>query len=237
MCLNVLQIIAWECCRLLHGNVADYCMGMLQIIAWECCRLLHGNVAEAYLKNSHHISIPVSITMLIENMQAYTCVRCGYNTLRKSSMLDHLVHRKKPCPTLRADIELTAEIKQHILDNRVYHPNEENGKSIQNNTSIDEQHTNIIDDLTSTLRYIFLLDGGFELANIRNQSRDEELMKLYSLYKELGLTPYVKDMNDNEIMYPKDSQTPCSNYSISERYMNIYNACNKSNIFENVKKQ
>jgi hypothetical protein len=36
-------------------------------------------------------------------------------------MIDHLTKRKKPCPTVKNDIELTPEIKQHILDYRVYH--------------------------------------------------------------------------------------------------------------------
>lgn len=37
-------------------------------------------------------------------------------------MRGHLFETKKPCPASRMDIVLTDEIKQYILDNRVYHP-------------------------------------------------------------------------------------------------------------------
>lgn len=36
-------------------------------------------------------------------------------------MRKHLLSLKKPCPSSRLTIELTDDIKQHILDNRVYH--------------------------------------------------------------------------------------------------------------------
>lgn len=50
----------------------------------------------------------------------YVCVRCGYETEFKSSMHNHFYKRQKPCPALAKDIELTQEIKQHILDNFIY---------------------------------------------------------------------------------------------------------------------
>lgn len=51
----------------------------------------------------------------------YQCPRCGYNTSEKNNMRKHLYKRVKPCPTNINDIELTEEIKQHILDFCVYH--------------------------------------------------------------------------------------------------------------------
>lgn len=52
----------------------------------------------------------------------YTCPRCGYVAKQKSHMNKHLYELKKPCPATHQDIELTDEIKQYILNNRVYHP-------------------------------------------------------------------------------------------------------------------
>jgi hypothetical protein len=53
----------------------------------------------------------------------YTCFRCEYKTKEKYRMKDHLYKRIKPCPakSLLKDIELTDEIKDYILINRVYH--------------------------------------------------------------------------------------------------------------------
>lgn len=51
----------------------------------------------------------------------YTCPCCGYNTSKKSHMHRHLNQLLKPCPKSENDIELTEEIKQKILRDRVYH--------------------------------------------------------------------------------------------------------------------
>ena len=50
----------------------------------------------------------------------YTCIRCGYETNLKPNMQRHLYQTKKQCPQTNHLIELTDEIKQHILVNRIY---------------------------------------------------------------------------------------------------------------------
>ena len=50
----------------------------------------------------------------------YQCCRCGYTTCQKGRIRRHLYQLKKQCPSLSNDIELTDEIKQYILDNRIY---------------------------------------------------------------------------------------------------------------------
>jgi hypothetical protein len=52
----------------------------------------------------------------------YTCPRCEYFTSKKPDMYKHLHKLLKPCPAIHQDIVLTDEIKQYILDNRVYRP-------------------------------------------------------------------------------------------------------------------
>jgi hypothetical protein len=52
----------------------------------------------------------------------YQCIRCGYSTKRKDDMRKHLYSIKSQCPTTKNDLELTEEIKQHILNYRVYKP-------------------------------------------------------------------------------------------------------------------
>lgn len=62
--------------------------------------------------------------------QPYTCPRCGYIAKQKSHMNKHLHDLKKACPAINEDIELTTEIKQYILDNRVYHPPKQSQQQI-----------------------------------------------------------------------------------------------------------
>jgi hypothetical protein len=50
----------------------------------------------------------------------YTCIRCGYTSKEKPNMRRHLYERKNMCPALINDIELTEEIKKHIMLNRIY---------------------------------------------------------------------------------------------------------------------
>ncbi len=50
----------------------------------------------------------------------YTCCRCGYKIKHKSCMIKHLYKRNKDCPGTVNDIELTDEIKEKILLNRIY---------------------------------------------------------------------------------------------------------------------
>lgn len=55
--------------------------------------------------------------------QPYVCIACGYNTDSKGAMRRHFGignDRKKPCPKIANDIELTPEIKEYILANRIY---------------------------------------------------------------------------------------------------------------------
>ena len=52
----------------------------------------------------------------------YTCCRCGYETRRKDHMEKHLYKLFTQCPGATQDIELTDEIKEAIVKNRVYHP-------------------------------------------------------------------------------------------------------------------
>ncbi len=52
--------------------------------------------------------------------QPYTCPRCGYCTTQKRDMRKHLLTLKKICPATENNIELTMEIKEYLLENRIY---------------------------------------------------------------------------------------------------------------------
>lgn len=58
---------------------------------------------------------------MVKQHTDYECPRCGYKINRKPAMRKHLYDLKKPCPGSVALIVLTDEIKQIVLNNRVYH--------------------------------------------------------------------------------------------------------------------
>jgi 5-methylcytosine-specific restriction endonuclease McrA len=64
----------------------------------------------------------------------YTCPRCEYNTSKKSDIHKHFYVLKKTCPAIKQDIELTDNIKQYILDNRIYN-------DLKQNMYANNQHT------------------------------------------------------------------------------------------------
>lgn len=51
----------------------------------------------------------------------YQCPRCGYKSDKRSCFVFHFYKLKKPCPGTKSNIDLTDDIKQHILNNRIYH--------------------------------------------------------------------------------------------------------------------
>jgi predicted RNA-binding Zn-ribbon protein involved in translation (DUF1610 family) len=52
----------------------------------------------------------------------YQCPRCGYDVNNKYCMRRHLYLSKNTCPALNNNIELTEDIKEYILANRIYKP-------------------------------------------------------------------------------------------------------------------
>jgi hypothetical protein len=60
--------------------------------------------------------------------EPYTCPRCGYTTCKKPYMQRHFFSKKKECPGSASKIELTDDIKQEVLQNRIYHNPDENNQ-------------------------------------------------------------------------------------------------------------
>ncbi len=98
----------------------------------------------------------------------YTCPRCNYHTKDKFNMRNHLYKRKKQCPGSKNDILLTDEIKEKILENRIYKiPKKEN---IQNPQTIYNQ--TIINNNTMN-NYINKLDTMDKLNKITEHKKIE----------------------------------------------------------------
>jgi predicted transcriptional regulator len=92
----------------------------------------------------------------------YNCIRCGYNAQQKIHMKNHLYNLKKICPCLLNDIELTDEIKEFILLNRIYHiplpaPVTPITQIINNNNTINNLIANM-DSVDKLTKYITFQD-------------------------------------------------------------------------------
>jgi hypothetical protein len=79
----------------------------------------------------------------------YTCPRCGYDTLERNNMRKHFYKRNKIC-CIKNDIELTDDIKEYVLNNRIY--------KIPKPIKIVEERfrPNIIDGISSC-QYLYLI--------------------------------------------------------------------------------
>lgn len=88
----------------------------------------------------------------------YECPRCGYKIEKKSSMSNHLLRAKNPCPATENDILLTDEIKQYILRNRIYRIKDEvkvMNQTINNYNTMNNFVGNMdtIDKITRLVKY------------------------------------------------------------------------------------
>lgn len=80
----------------------------------------------------------------------------------------HLYHTKKPCPAINKDIELTNDIKDFILVNRVYHPKDET--KIMNQT---------INNFIANMSPIIKLNHLVEHENIEIVDFEDHVEKVY----------------------------------------------------------
>ena len=85
-------------------------------------------------------------------LKPYSCIRCGYNTQDKRNMRRHLYKKKKDCQSVELNIELTPEIKDEILKNRVYHiPKEEKPKTIYQTINNIQNNNNTMNNYLNTM--------------------------------------------------------------------------------------
>ncbi len=99
----------------------------------------------------------------------YVCPRCGYTTNHKYSMKFHLYNLKKPCPASRNDIELDDNIKEYIIDNRIYHV----PKPQQTPTTINNNINQVINNINTLNNFIGKIDPIEKLTQYTNYKQIE----------------------------------------------------------------
>lgn len=104
----------------------------------------------------------------------YRCPRCNYVTEDKSRMRKHLYNNIKVCPATHNQIELTHEIKEYVLVNRVYHIKQDVPINNTNNTN---NINNTINHYNTVMNFVSGIDTMRKLKN-------------YCDYKQITLTPF-----------------------------------------------
>jgi hypothetical protein len=117
-------------------------------------------------------------------MEPYDCCRCGYQTKCKKNMRKHLFHLKKPCPTLKSMIELTDDIKNHILKFRKYHIQHQPEFALP----ADNQHHPQINQ--QNIQYININ------TNIVNQLNVVDKIEKYATHKKVEISNYDNYFED-----------------------------------------
>ncbi len=82
----------------------------------------------------------------------YLCIWCGFTTKIKNDIRRHFYNLKKICPATKNNVELTEEIKEYILNNRVYIiPKQYKPQIIHNNQIINnyQKINNLITSMNS----------------------------------------------------------------------------------------
>lgn len=148
--------------------------------------------------------------------------RCGYFTILKADMKKHLYLKKKPCPAQEALIELTDDIKQQIMDNRVYIPPPPPPPAAApsiNNTTINAYFANM-DVFEKIKRYtdhtnkqITCFEQSIEdryaniVTKLDNDSYHSYELKIENLYEaidEISNVCRCKNLHDLNIYYDND---------------------------------
>lgn len=165
--------------------------------------------------------------MPYKNKQPYTCPRCGYFSDRKSNMQQHLYGKKKACPASVKDVELTDEIKQHILDNRVYKIPKPAKTTIINNIQNFNTMNNFITNMDVLEKVQHLTSHrNLELINFEDHVRET----LYDKVEELKLGDDYIEHRPSDFL---DFIDKVSNRQSIEAFNIFYDATvNKLKIFD-----
>lgn len=173
--------------------------------------------------------------MARKSKQPYECPCCGYKTEQKSHMKKHLYTLSKPCPQTQNALELTEDIKEHILSNRVYivpkpiapTTHQTINQTINNYNTINNFIANMdfMDKLSKYIAYnqIELLDYGdkVEAQYYRNRKRLEK-----------DQTRYVFKLSSPELMDIVDKVSSICNNNFEELNILFDEKTKKLKLFE-----
>ena len=133
----------------------------------------------------------------------YLCPRCGFNSNNKYDTKRHLFNLKKTCPAINNDIELTDEIKNYILDNRIYKiPIKQTPQQIINNNIYNyNQINNYINNMDNMDKINKLIKiKNIELTDLDDKLEESYISTVYKLKNNKYKDYQLKFQNIMEII-------------------------------------
>ena len=129
-------------------------------------------------------------------LNEYTCCRCNFKTIFKGNMRKHLICRKRPCIPSSNNIELTPDIVDYILDNRVYNADKQSKQisiksnintinTINTNSHNTINHTTVVQYFIQNLDPVKKMEYHQEFINNANPQSIEDLISdKYEIQRE-----------------------------------------------------
>lgn len=133
------------------------------------------------------------------HLQDYVCPRCSYKTGHKTSIRRHLYPKiRNRCPALTADIELTNEIKEYVLENRHYPiPIKPAPPTITQNI----QQNNIINNFISNMDSVSKIKHFIEHRNIETVDFETTVENHY----KRDVKKFLNDGFRGDVKYSEDN--------------------------------
>lgn len=163
----------------------------------------------------------------------YTCPCCGYVTSQKSHMHKHLHSLLKPCPKTENDIELTVEIKEYILTNRIYNiPKQSQQQILIQQINNNQQINNFITKM-DTFDKIEKLTARAEVQLLPLESQiEEEFHNNIKLYDDITIDFDRVAMHKTDLLNVIDKLTKSTLNSIDTLNVVYDKAPNKLSIYD-----
>ena len=161
----------------------------------------------------------------------YECPRCGYSSKHKSSIRNHLYKKQKQCPGSRNLIELTEDIKQHILDNKKY--------IIPTQSSTNRTFTQVINNYNTVNNFVSTIDfmdkltkymsyKNVELIDYSDKVKEQYCRTVYKLERnmikdfKLKMSEFLEILDNVTLLCNGEYEHYNIHYNEKTRKMNLY---------------
>ena len=117
-------------------------------------------------------------------------------------MYKHLYELKKVCPGIVHDIEFTDEIKEKIMDNRIYHPPKEKKPTLVQNIQNNIQNNNIVNNFINNMDSTNKIDKYLEYNDQELLCLEEDIESKFGARVnrlENNLFKYGYDIDQNRL--------------------------------------
>ena len=163
---------------------------------------------------------------------SYTCPRCGYFTSQKGDMRKHLYNLLKPCPATECDVQLTEDIKEYILTNRVYHHPKPTNTSQTVNNYINNYNT--VNNFISNLDFMSKLSKYISHNNLQLIDYGDKVKEQYSRTRQRLERNMIKDykLTINEFLEILDKVSSLCNGDYEQYNIHFDDKTKKLKLYE-----